>query len=303
MAHRFSGQTCAFCRQRPSSRKGEHVWTEWFFSMFPTTDGPYRRYIGEKAETKSDGVTPREHPSAERVQLPCCTVCNPILNRRFEVPARPEIRTIFEANGQLSLDAPAAHAAGLWFLKTWLLLAHPLAKSSWPGPRRTPFDLDAIPDDLYSWMIADEDPPEGLSVWIHRQDLSLPRAQETATLDLPEVVLNTVRTRFQALRCGVRFLDVSVVYHPGWPIEHPLEAQGRAIRIWPPPDGCDLASLSAVPERTFNWACGPTLWFDDAALPAELPELSATLNLIMDLWPYATRAAAAPTQRQTEESA
>jgi hypothetical protein len=184
----------------------------------------------------------------------------------------------------------------LWLLKTWLLLANPQAESSWPGRSRTHFDLDAIPEDLYGWMIGGDRPPEGLSVWIQRQDVSLPRAEETATLFLPEVVLGGVRTRFQAFRCGVRFLDVSVAYHPGWPIEHPLEADGRALRIWPPPPGgCDLGSLPAVPERTFNWACGPTLWLEGTALPARLPELSTSLDLLVDLWPYVLHASAAPT--------
>jgi hypothetical protein len=29
------------------------------------------------------------------------------------------------------------------------------------------------------------------------------------------------------------FLDVELVYHPGWEIEHPLEVDGRAARLWP----------------------------------------------------------------------
>jgi hypothetical protein len=37
--------------------------------------------------------------------------------------------------------------------------------------------------------------------------------------------------QFRAKRAGVLFLDVSLVYHPGWEIEHPLEAAGRALRL------------------------------------------------------------------------
>jgi hypothetical protein len=295
VARRFKERTCALCQQRPSSRKAEHVWTKWFLDMFPSSDGPYQRFIGGEVETKSDGATPRCQTSAERIQIPCCEACNGILNQRFEGPARRVVRSIMKADGQLSLDAQGAQTAGVWFLKTWLLLAHPLAESSWPGRTHGRFDLNTVPDDLYRWMIAGEDPPDGLSVWAHRQDLRLERAAHTMHVEMPEVVVGGVHTRFQASRCGVGFLDISVVYHPGWPIDHPLEAQGRALRLWPPrSDGCDFASLSPVPERSFAWLWGPTLYFAGAALPPELPALAANTNLLFAGLPQVIRAAAPP---------
>lgn len=47
---------------------------------------------------------------------------------------------------------------------------------------------------------------------------------------------------------GIRGLDVTVVWHPGWPIEHPLVAEGRAAVLWPNPGVIDFEALGEVRE-------------------------------------------------------
>jgi hypothetical protein len=43
-------------------------------------------------------------------------------------------------------------------------------------------------------------------------------------------------------------LDAAIVWHPGWPIEHPLVAEGRGAVLWPNPAAIDFAALGEVRE-------------------------------------------------------
>jgi len=89
---------------------------------------------------------------------------------------------------------------------------------------------------------------------------------------------------------GVLFLDVSLVYHPGWEIEHPLELDGRALRLWPRAADAeaDFASLPPVHPKVMGWLKGPTLHFLPGALgSANLPPLSPSFDP-MELLPQFT---------------
>lgn len=271
MPKQFHGQTCALCRIRPSSPTGEHVWPTWLLALFPESEGPYTRYVNGWPETKRDGATARTQTSTERVKLPCCTECNAILDDRFERVAKPIVRRLMITDGHLTLSAEEAFTLGLWLLKTWLLLAHPAARSSDPGrsPRR--WNLAMVPDDIYGWTVTGEDPPSGLSVWAVREiQTDSGRHIPPRRLPLPTVVADGRTVSFQVFRCAIRFLDVTLVYHPGWEIAHPLETEGRAARLWPN-DGAmvSFATLPAVAVRDTVWIEGPTLTFAPGAFGAE----------------------------------
>jgi hypothetical protein len=51
--------------------------------------------------------------------------------------------------------------------------------------------------------------------------------------------------RFMSREIGIRGLDITMVWHPGWPIAHPLAAEGRAAVFWPNPAASDFARYSA----------------------------------------------------------
>lgn len=282
MPRQFDGQLCVLCRVRPSSREGEHVWTEWFLSMFPGSEGPYTRLINGEAERTRDGVTVRKHSATERVKVPCCTICNGKLDKRFEKLAKPIVRVLFESDGAVTLTRLEAKTLGLWLLKTWLLLAHPRAESSMPGQSPQRWYLSQVPDDLYAWMITGGEPPPGLSLWAAREDPSLTPPDEPRRLPLPTVVADGQTMRFQAFRCSVRFLDVTLVYQPGWEIAHPLESEGRAVRLWPSAGSpVDFRSLPPVAVRDTVWVEGPTLHFVSGYYGrAELPPIDGREDLL-----------------------
>ena len=49
-----------------------------------------------------------------------------------------------------------------------------------------------------------------------------------------------------------------VVWHPLWPIRHPLVEEGRGFQLWPHPSELDLATLPVVDPREFQFFVGGT---------------------------------------------
>ena len=100
-------------------------------------------------------------------------------------------------------------------------------------------------------------------------------------IPLPTVIADGRTMQFRARRAGVLFLDVSLVYHPGWEIQYPLEVAGRALRLWPRAADAeaDFASLPPVHSKDMGWLKGPTLYFLPGALgSANLPSLSPSFD-------------------------
>jgi hypothetical protein len=86
------------------------------------------------------------------------------------------------------------------------------------------------------------------------------------------VIADGRTTTFQVLQFALDFqtaslLDVSLVYHPGWHIDHPLEREGRAARLWPRHHDAelDLGALPAVSPDDTRWLKGPRVHFRDGA--------------------------------------
>jgi hypothetical protein len=155
----------------------------------------------------------------------------------------------------------------------------PAARES--DPDVTPARWDSVSDDLYGWMVAHEPPPTGLSIWVARRADQGPEPAETRHIPLPTVIADRKTIQFRAKRAGVQFLDVSLVYHPGWEIEHPLELDGRALRLWPRAADAeaDFASLPPVHPKVMGWLRGPTLHLLPGALvSANLPPLSPSFD-------------------------
>ena len=85
---------------------------------------------------------------------------------------------------------------------------------------------------------------------------------------LPTIPAAGPTTRFQEFTSCLELLDagvlkVELVYHPGWEIDHPLERDGRAARLWPR-DGrrvVDIGALPVLESPELSWARGPRLVF------------------------------------------
>ena len=109
-------------------------------------------------------------------------------------------------------------------------------------------------------------------------------------IPLPTVSADGRAIQFRAKRAGVLFLDVSLLYYPGWEIEHPPEAAGRALRLWPRAADAeaDFACFPPVHSKDMGWLKGPTLYFLPGALgSANLPSLSPPFDP-MELLPQLT---------------
>jgi hypothetical protein len=285
MTKQFEGAMCVLCRARPSSRTGEHVLPLWLKSeWWPQKKAHYGWWVNGEPVRNRYGQ-PRKHDSWA-IKLPMCEECNHVLNQRFEQQARPHIRKLMAQNGNVVFGGADAMKVARWFLKTWLLWAHPATRESVPGI--APSRWDGISDGLYVWTVTNQLPPAGLSMWITKRGEEDPEDAATRHIPLPTVVVADGRKiEFRAKRAGLRSLDVSLVYHPDWEIAHPLEAEGRALRLWPREGGtrADFASLPPVHRRDTVWLEGPTVHFlPDAFKRGDLPPLSPYFNL-MDLGP------------------
>ena len=185
-----------------------------------------------------------------------CVECNGGLNTFIEGPARPVIRKLVTQSPDHewpTITAEEAGALGKWLLKVCLLWGHPDSDDDNPrvakGPDIARFTF--MEPEWLAWLRDCVDPPDGFTVYISRRDpLSLfPWTGPVQRIDLPgSAVVDGREVRFMKRDLGIRGLDITVVWHPGCPIEHPRVAEGRAAVLWPNPTAVDFAQLGEVRE-------------------------------------------------------
>lgn len=248
-------RVCVLCRDNPSSPTGEHVIPDWLSKRWGLKDGPYTfRQAGQTLLSRDE--TPWTLNSFTPLKLPMCTTCNGRLDKVFEHGAKEPIRKLL--NSIPTLDKDEAGTVGRWFVKTWLLLAHPEAYWAVTPPKRVgarPRVTSWEPPErhLYDWMTSDSPVPAGLSAWLVRRARK-PSRGARRTIYLPTVSADDTTTVFRRFRCGLEDISVDLVYHPNWPIDHPLESEGRAYRLWPSPGGSlDLLSLQPASPDEIAW--------------------------------------------------
>lgn len=66
---------------------------------------------------------------------------------------------------------------------------------------------------------------------------------------MPTIVADGTTTRFRSLDLGLRNLSVTLIYHPGWDIAHPAEADGSMICLWPSPAQSTIPTIPTLPSR------------------------------------------------------
>jgi hypothetical protein len=167
--------TCVFCQSQANAP--EHILRNAYINhFFPHEDalhGGYSLEIGGRPELRRDGSIWKLN-NFPRIMLPCCEECNGTLNTRFEQPAEEVVRQLF-SNDPAELDLYEMKLAGLWLLKTCLLLVHPEARQTARHKISLPrWNLTTIPGDMYSWMVNGQPPPVGLSVWISKVHVRKP---------------------------------------------------------------------------------------------------------------------------------
>jgi hypothetical protein len=129
------------------------------------------------------------------IKLPVCEECNRVLNQKFEQPAKPHIRKLMALNGDVAFGGADAMKVARWFLKTWLLWAHPTTRESVPGI--APSRWDGVADNLYTWMVTDQLPPAGLSMWVTKRGEDEPGDSPTRHIPLPRVVADGREIEFR----------------------------------------------------------------------------------------------------------
>jgi hypothetical protein len=133
-----------------------------------------------------------------------------------------------------------------------LLWAHPEADDDNPQVLRGPDigKFSFLESDWLDWMRDGRDPPGGFTVYVWRRDPLSGFVQWTGAVHSIELPMSgTVDgrdVRYMKREVGIRGLDATVLWHPGFPVEHPLVASGRAAVLWPDPAAIDFAALGEV---------------------------------------------------------
>jgi hypothetical protein len=70
--------------------------------------------------------------------------------------------------------------------------------------------------------------------FLHDQErLTGQQERPTPWMALPTVVADGVTTRFQVLDLTLALVNVTLAFHPGWPIAHVPASVGKVIQLWP----------------------------------------------------------------------
>lgn len=286
---------CALCATGIASRAGEHVLPKWYLGDQDRIGPPPYSWSVNGERVRDRNGDPIERRERTRILLPVCEQCNGILERRFETPTKDIVRRLFAARGDLELDADEARLVGLWLAKTLLLQAHPQARYADPVVEKHALrwrEDDAPPRRYYDWLIAGVDPPEGLSLWVFRSDESAEdRASADYRIPLPDLTCDCVRTKFLTFQLGWHGLDTTLVVHPGWPVDHPLERDGLAVRLLPVSGAVGLGDLPIVRRRAIAWMRCRVILRDGALDSPDLPPLSPSMypfTALPELVPFVT---------------
>jgi hypothetical protein len=229
------------------------------------------------------------------VLLPTCGPCNTELERRFESPTKGILRRLFDNRGDLALTAAESRLVGLWFAKTLLLLAHCDSAHQHPkidevAPRWAPEEMP--PGEYFRWLVDGSEPPDGVSVWIFRSDETTD-APRRHLVPLPDVTADGGTFDFVSFMVAFHGICVTLVLHPGWRIEHPLEAEGQAIRLLPSyGQPADLGSLPVLWPQAVRWLRCKVVLKPGVLGSAELPSLRASTDpfgVIAEALPFADR--------------
>lgn len=270
MTNRFPGKNCVLCPNL-SIGVGEHVWPSWLIKKF-RGQGPF--YTDKNGETimKRSGETAHEVTALLSVHVPMCGPCNTRLSSTVEIPAKDIIERIAPWNDQPSwpsLNTDESAALARWFLKVALLTSHPEADHDNPKIQNDPAwtRFGVIEPAWLDWMRTGSAPPKDFSVFATRRlvEGEQPHVDEELRLMLPSVAVDGEDLRYMVRSIGFRGFEVTIVWHPGWPIRHPLVETGRAAQLWPSPNAVDFSGLPEVNPEEFKFQVGLPMTFTEGS--------------------------------------
>jgi hypothetical protein len=234
----------------------------WLIRDFGS-QGPFTTAKSGVPYKKRDQQTPVKFGALPGVHVPMCAQCNGKLSRTVEEPAKPIIRALIpwtEHHIPPTISPDEAEPLARWFLKVGLLSAHPLAVHDNPHldretdvPRLEPFAPEWI-----EWLREGDPPPKGFSVYVGKRSLKeeAPYEGEVRRIFVPRVVVDGRDLHYMTRSFGVRGLDATIVWHPGWEILNPQVEAGRVMQLWPNPSTVNFASLANVDPRELRFVPG-----------------------------------------------
>jgi hypothetical protein len=237
---------------------GEHVIPSWFQGDF-LGDAPFKSEKAGLAYLNRAGTIAGQQ-NLPGTHVPMCSDCNSRLNTNIEDPAKPVIRRLLPQSANHvwpTISADDAAAVGKWLLKVGLLWFHPEAVHDQPQVQQDGnlHRFVRIEPEWLAWMRDGTDPPEGFTVFVTRlsaETLALPGPK--SRIELPRLIqVGDHELRFMSREIGIRGLDATIVWHPGWPIAHPLVAESRAAVLWPNPTEIDFMVLGEVHSDEFRF--------------------------------------------------
>jgi hypothetical protein len=270
---------CAICGTAVADTR-EHVWPQWYLGDLDELGPPSTNWSVNGLPVLNRHGVPVGSPRRQRVVIPACGACNTELDRRFEKPAKDAIRRQVNARWRGSEKREDWRAIGLWWVKILLLLGNPLARHEHPRIDQIAVRFDSGQPD-YAWMINGGSPPKGLSLWVFNGTLMDETQQYRVPVPRAVISADGSRTDFHFMMLGTEGLCVTLLSHPGWPVEHPLVQKGHAWELLhSPPEGGDLSSLPMLGCKTVAWTTFLPTLAEGVTLGGELPPLRHT-----DDWP------------------
>ena len=264
---------CAICAIRPAVGKGEHVWPAWFLKDADAAGPPSFAWSSNGEALLNRHGTPLHFPERQRLLLPACRICNATLDTRIEKPAKEIVRRLAPNSWMGGAEVWEWSAVGLWFAKILLLASHPLALHQHPeiNKHRVVGDWDT---EDFSWLIDGSPPPDALSLWVFRAEQE--KGTPSVRVLLPKAIHldDGTTTRFPMTMITLEGICLTLIYHPGWAIEHPLAIDGAAWELLHSAPKGDLADLPLLPFNAISWRRPNTVVLADGLrLDGTLPPL------------------------------
>lgn len=196
------------------------------------------------------------------VHVPACVACNGAMNTRLEEPAKEVVRSLLtqsDSSDDLFVSADESTTLARWLVKVGILAAHPARRFDLPAMNADPNVpmFTSVRSEWLSWMTTGAPLPAGFSVYISRRKLDgsemVPEPENQQRIPLPDVIVDGDRLDYMQRAFGFYGVNVTIVWHPGWPIDQPQVSKGRAVQLWPKPSPFNFGSLPQVSPRELQF--------------------------------------------------
>lgn len=265
---------CEICGLRPAYGKGEHVFPAWYLKDSDAAGQPKFGWSLNGEVLRNRDGDPLQFQQRQRLLLPACRECNAKLDTRVEKAAKAPVRALLVHGWTGELEAENWAAIGIWFAKILLFATHKSAQYQHPEINKNRIPGDWSTED-FAWLINGDPPPADLSLWVFRAKqvkgvpeakALFPRSVKTSAGELTVFKMSTIT---------LDGISVTLAYHPGWKVDHPLVESGDAWELLHSASAGDLSDLPLLPMNAIQWSRPWLELADGVSLDSSLPHLGA----------------------------